>query len=95
METFPQMVKFTDSERKITRLMDEETFSLQKMIHSGAAWKMEGSIGRAAMNALESGACFLPNISHFDYYRNRVPARKELKKGTKGTLENSKRFYSI
>jgi hypothetical protein len=81
--------------REIKKLQKEFGFdNLQTLIESGNAWKMEGSIGRSAMHALESGACFLPTVAHFDYYGNRVPSRKDLKDGTKGTMGNSKRFWS-
>ena len=34
---------------------------LQNLIDTGAAWTLEGSFGRAAMDALESGlVCYLP-----------------------------------
>jgi hypothetical protein len=66
---------------------------LQEMINSGDAWKMEGSYGRAASEALSSGACMLPKEFKNDYYGNRVPSRDVLKPGTKGTYQNSKRFW--
>jgi hypothetical protein len=67
---------------------------LQAWIDSGQAWHLEGSVGRAAMNALESGACLLPDIGHVDVWGNIVPGRQHLAAGTKGTLENSIRFWS-
>ena len=67
--------------------------SMQDMINSGQAWQMEGSIGRAAMDLLESGACMLPLTPHSDAYGNRVPSRDMLQGGSKGTLENSIRFW--
>ena len=67
---------------------------LQDLINSGTAWKPEGFTGRSAMDALRSGACMLPTEAHYDYYGNKVPARTELKAGTKGTFQNSKRFYT-
>ena len=66
---------------------------LQLFIDIGDAWKTEGSIGRSAMSALESGACFLPDKVYFDAYGNKVPARSMLKAGSKGTLENSQNFW--
>ena len=48
---------------------------LQSLIDSGQAWKLEGSYGRAAKEALESGKCFLPEVSHCDYYGNTIPSR--------------------
>jgi hypothetical protein len=68
---------------------------IQGWIESGQAWKLEGAVGRAAMNHLETGECFLPTVSHRDAYGNKVPSRDELKPGSKGTLENSARFYEI
>lgn len=67
--------------------------TLQLFIDTGDAWKTEGHIGRSAMSALESGACFLPDKSHLDAYGNRVPARSMLKAGSTGTLENSQTFW--
>ena len=34
--------------------------TLQEMIDSGLAWRLEGHVGRAAMNALKIGAVVLP-----------------------------------
>jgi hypothetical protein len=67
---------------------------LQALIDTGSAWSMEGAIGRAAMDALKSGACFLPTSSRKDYYGNVVPSRYQVKKGTAGSYANSVRFYS-
>jgi hypothetical protein len=67
---------------------------IQDLINSGAAWLMEGSVGRSAMATLESGACYLPTKTYRDYYGNIVPDRNLLEEGTKGTLLNSKRFWS-
>lgn len=66
---------------------------MQSLIESGDVWKMEGSMGRAAMNHLESGACYLPDKPTWDYYGNKLPARSWLDAGTKGTLENSENFW--
>jgi len=66
---------------------------LQGMIDNGTAWKMEGSCGRAAMQALESGACFLPEQAFSDYWGNRVPSRNDLKEGSKGTMSNAVNFW--
>lgn len=66
----------------------------QDMIFSGQIWKMEGSMGRMAMANLKSGACMLPKKPTFDYYGNQLPSRDWLKKGTKGTFQNSVNFWS-
>ena len=80
--------------QKIRKLQKENGLDqLQGWIDSGLAWKLEGSVGRAAMANLESGACMLPLNAHYDYYGSRVPGRNELKKGTKGTFQNSVAFW--
>lgn len=66
---------------------------IQNHINSGLAWKLEGSVGRFAMSMLEAGVCMLPLVPRIDYYGNRVPARTDLKKGTKGTYQNCARFW--
>ena len=66
----------------------------QNLINNGHAWKLEGSVGRNAMAMLDSGACMLPKVFHFDTYGNRVPSRDVLKKGTKGTFQNSSSFWT-
>jgi hypothetical protein len=66
---------------------------LQKDINSGQVWLMEGFYGRQANDALESGACFLPEERRRDYYGSTVPSRNDLEPGTKGTLLNSQEFW--
>jgi hypothetical protein len=78
--------------RRMQREMGYEYF--QMLIFSGAAWKLEGAVGREAMQLLEIGACMLPKKSCRDYYGNYIPSRDELKAGTKGTYQNSVRYYS-
>lgn len=80
--------------QRITKL--QETYNVigvQAMINSGDCWKLEGSVGRFAMNMLESGVCMLPKEAKVDYYGNTVPSRDMLKKGTKGTYQNCKEFW--
>ena len=67
---------------------------MQSLIDSGMAWSLEGSMGRAAMSALECGACMLPKVIHYDYYGNPVPSRDQLKAGTKGTFQNASKFWT-
>jgi hypothetical protein len=67
---------------------------MQQMINDGTCWNMEGSTGRFAMMCLESGACMLPLKPRLDYYGNRIPSRKELKRATKGTFQNSVNFWN-
>lgn len=67
---------------------------MQKMISSGHVWSMEGSAGREAMSCLESGACMLPLTPARDYYGNRIPSRKEIKEGSKGSFKNCQAFWT-
>jgi hypothetical protein len=67
--------------------------TIQEQINSGLAWRLEGSVGRHAMQLLESGVCMLPKKKVIDYYGNTVPSRDMIKKGTKGSFLNSKKFW--
>jgi len=72
---------------------DYQFYGMQTMINDGTAWKMEGSYGRVAMAALESGACMLPKKRTYDYYGNVLPSRDEIKAGTKGSYANCRDFW--
>ena len=63
-----------------------EIRAFQRLINSGQAWLMEGTIGRTAMDLIESGQCILGPVGHRDYYGNYVPSRFEVKPGTKGSI---------
>ena len=65
---------------------------LQGLIDSGMAWRLEGSVGRAAMAAIEDGACVLGEVGHRDYWGNYIPSRHEVEQGTKGSLEYAERM---
>jgi len=67
---------------------------MQEAINTGMAWKMEGSVGRRAMELLRTGACVLPKTAVVDVYGNRVPSRDDLVSGTLGTFENAVNFWS-
>jgi len=66
----------------------------QNLMNSGDIWKFEGSVGRTASDLLEAGVLVLPEERRSDYYGNVIPARGDLKPGTKGTLQNAQRFWS-
>lgn len=59
--------------------------ALQRRINDGSIWKFEGSAGRAAMSAIESGYCILGRDGHRDYYGNYIPSRSQVERGTKGS----------
>jgi len=80
---------------RITKLQKDSGFSeMQDLINSGTAWKMEGSIGRKAMECLRLGACMLPKKTFKDCYGNTIPSREDLKEGTQGTFQNSVNYYT-
>ena len=69
--------------------------AIQKAINDGSAWSFQGSYGRAMMSAIEEGRCCLGWEPKRDYWGNRIPARNEVKPGTKGSVEYvSERFGS-
>jgi hypothetical protein len=65
--------------------MNQDILNMQSLINSGQVWRMEGSMGRSAMAALESGACMLGTKGCKDYWGNYVPSRSEVAEGTKGS----------
>lgn len=72
---------------------EEEYFvSIQKAINDGNAWKMQGSYGRAMMQAIDDGRCILGRNHARDYWGNRIPARTEVKEGTKGSLSYVRQY---
>lgn len=80
--------------QSIKRMQKEYGYSeMQNAINDGSIWKFEGSAGREAMCLLESGVCMLPKKVTYDYYGNTLPNRDFLKKGTKGTYQNSLNFW--
>ena len=70
-----------------------EVIGMQAMINSGDCWKLEGSVGRFAMDLLDGGVCMLPKENKIDAYGNTVPSRDVLKAGTKGTYKNALAFW--
>lgn len=60
--------------------------SLQRAINGGM-WGLQGSYGRAMMDAISAGYCMLGKTGARDYYGNYIPSRDEVKPGTKGSYE--------
>jgi hypothetical protein len=60
--------------------------TIQDLINSGMAWRLEGAVGRQCMAAIDNGAAILGKTSQRDYYGNRIPSRTEVKSGTKGSV---------
>lgn len=67
---------------------DEDYYAaLQRRIDDGSIWHLEGSAGRAAMEAIHAGHCTLGPTGHRDYWGNYVPGRDEVKPGTPGSSD--------
>ena len=78
----------------ITKLQKQYgVHDLQLRINDGSIWSMEGTMGRSAMDALESGACYLGNRHTFDYWGNRIPGIGEVEEGTTGSLQNAINYW--
>jgi len=60
---------------------------LQAAINEGTAWKLQGAYGRELMAAITNGFCMLGTKSARDYWGNVIPARDDVKPGTKGSYE--------
>lgn len=65
---------------------EEYYLSIQKAINGGM-WSMQGSYGRAMMDAISSGHCMLGRDQARDYYGNTIPSRDDVKQGTKGSYQ--------
>jgi len=68
---------------------------LQRLIDNGMAWHLEGSVGRAAMECIESGRCTLGPKGFQDAYGNYVPSKYEVQEGTKGAAHGWKKKSRI
>lgn len=66
---------------------EEYIAEMQELINSGMAWRLEGAVGRDAMNLIENGECMLGEEGHRDFWGNYVPSRHEVEAGTKGSPE--------
>ncbi len=81
--------------RKISKLQKENGFDkIQESINNGSVWHKEGSSGREAMRLLKIGVVMLPKAENVDHYGGTIPSRDSLKKGTCGTFQNCKNFWS-
>tara|TARA_R100000734_G_C3271497_1_gene67352 strand:+ start:339 stop:650 length:312 start_codon:yes stop_codon:yes gene_type:complete len=82
------------NESKIKSLQRKYNYKIiQDLIDSGEAWKIGGSITQKCKDALQSGACYLPVISHSISIFLVVPSRYEVPKGAVGSIERSKEYW--
>jgi len=83
------------TKEQITELQQENgADEIQGMINDGTAWKMEGTVGRHAMDCLERGICFLPKKPQKDAYGNTIPSIDMIKEGSLGSLSLSSLYWS-
>lgn len=61
--------------------------SVQNLINTGMAWRLEGSVGRSCMSAIKNGQAILGPEGHRDYWGSYVPSRHEVKRGTLGSVQ--------
>lgn len=66
---------------------EEYVAAMQSLVDSGDAWRLEGSVGRAAMSMIEDGVLMLGPVGRRDYWGNYVPGRDEVEAGTKGSRQ--------
>lgn len=67
--------------------LEEVVAAYQGLINTGDAWRLEGSVGRQAMEFIESGLCALGRSEHTDYWGNHIPSRDQVEPGTKGSVQ--------
>ena len=67
---------------------------LQGWVDSGTAWRLEGHVGRVAMDALRSGALVLGPKPTTDYWGSRIPSYIEVKDavGSPGSVANAENY---
>ena len=56
----------------------EAAQAMQAVINGGSGWRMQGSMGRSMMAAIESGQCMLGRGDFRDYYGNHIPSRSQV-----------------
>jgi hypothetical protein len=59
--------------------------AMQRQINAGQ-WSLQGSHGRAMMQAIEEGHCMLGKQRARDYWGNTIPSRDDVQPGTKGSV---------
>lgn len=59
----------------------------QALIDSGAAWSLQGRIGRRCMDLIEAGVCSLGERRFTNIYGNTIPSISDLAPGSIGTPE--------
>jgi hypothetical protein len=80
--------------QKIRKLQKENGVDvMQRLIDDGSVWHMEGTMGRKAMELLETGQCMLPKKQYKDFYGNIIPSRDDVEPGTTGSYKNAVKYW--
>ena len=66
---------------------EEEYYRAMQRTINGGMWGLQGSYGRAMMDAISSGKCLLGENDARDYYGNHIPSRDQVQAGTKGSYD--------
>lgn len=77
-----------------TAILEGPNAELQGWVDSGTAWKLEGHVGRTAMDALRAGALVLPPQRENDYWGNTVPSYLDVadETGSPGSVANAEAY---
>lgn len=107
MDAAKRRITLTNKELKMNKPVTDKTLKdisdlqddnglkeIQMSILDGSIWLGPGFGGRQAMHLLDTGACYLPVGCTMDAYGRMVPGRDQVVPGTKGSLENSYKFWS-
>jgi hypothetical protein len=67
---------------------------IQELIDSGMAWKLEGFVGRQAMDSLRAGATVLPPEREKDYWGTPIPSHTDVadEVGSPGSVANAEAY---
>jgi hypothetical protein len=77
-----------------TAILAGPNAQLQLWVDSGVAWHLEGSVGRAASDALAAGALVLAPEARRDYWGTTVPAYTDVldEVGSSGSVANAEAY---
>lgn len=75
-------------------ILDGPNREVQELIDNGLAWRLEGHVGRVAMDALRDGAAVLPPERSTDYWGSTVPSYLDVddESGSPGSVANAEAF---
>ena len=72
---------FEEPSSKLPEEQQKEILSAwQWLVDRGQVWSLQGWFGRTASDLLKSGTIKYPKKKTYDYYGNRIPTQKEMRK---------------